>query len=105
MASRLCRAAPAGSGDAIVSFEDVTGGGALELRESADVVVVGSGAGGGAVAAELAEAGRSVILIEEGGYYSERDFTSDAPAMIKKLYRNAGTAVIRGRPKDRKSVV
>jgi choline dehydrogenase-like flavoprotein len=86
------------SRDAIVTFEDVTRGGARELRESADVVVVGSGAGGGAVAAELAEAGRSVILVEEGGYYTERDFTSDAPAMIKKLYRNAGTAVIRGRP-------
>src|SRR6185295_13015897 len=84
--------------DAIVTFEDVMRGGARELRESADVVVVGSGAGGGAVAAELAEAGRSVILIEEGGYYTEPDFTSDPRAMIRKLYRNAGTAVIRGRP-------
>jgi choline dehydrogenase-like flavoprotein len=78
----------------IVTFDDVK----HDLRESADVVVVGSGAGGGAVAAELAEAGRSVILIEEGGYYTERDFNSDPPSMIRKLYRNAGTAVIRGRP-------
>jgi choline dehydrogenase-like flavoprotein len=86
------------SRDAIVTYDDVMRGGARELRESADVVVVGSGAGGGAVAAELAEGGLSVILVEEGGYYTERDFTSQPPAMIKKLYRNAGTAVIRGQP-------
>jgi choline dehydrogenase-like flavoprotein len=94
----MAKPSEAFSRDAIVTFEDVVRGGARELRESADVVVVGSGAGGGAIAAELAEAGRSVILIEEGGYYTERDFTSHPPSMIKKLYRNAGTAVIRGRP-------
>ena len=81
---------------AVVTFGDVAD--RADLVESADVVVVGSGAGGGAIAAELAEAGRSVILVEEGGYYSDKDFTSDPPAMIRKLYRNAGTAVIRGRP-------
>ena len=32
-----------------------------------EYVVVGSGAGGGTVAARLAEAGRSVILLEAGG--------------------------------------
>src|SRR5690242_134057 len=63
-----------------------------------DVVVVGSGAGGGAVAAELAEGGRSVVLLEEGGHYTTKDYGLHAPAMVKKLYRNAGTAVIRGRP-------
>src|SRR4051812_2510729 len=69
-----------------------------DLVVEADVVVVGSGAGGGAIAAELAEGGRSVVLLEEGGYYSAKDFGLDPPTMIKKLYRNAGTAVIRGRP-------
>jgi choline dehydrogenase-like flavoprotein len=72
--------------------------GARDLEVDADVVVVGSGAGGGAIAAELTEGGRSVVLVEEGGHYTSKDFTSDAPEMIRKLYRNAGTAVIRGTP-------
>ncbi len=66
--------------------------------EEADAVVVGTGAGGGAIAAELAEGGLSVILLEEGGHYTTKDFGFDGPAMIRKLYRNAGTAVIRGTP-------
>jgi choline dehydrogenase-like flavoprotein len=81
--------------DNVVTFSSA---GAGDRVESADVVVVGSGAGGGAIAAELAEGGRSVILVEEGGYYTQKDFTSNPPDMIRKLYRNAGTAVIRGRP-------
>jgi choline dehydrogenase-like flavoprotein len=81
--------------DNVVRFDDA---GSADRVESADVVVVGSGAGGGAIAAELAEGGRSVILVEEGGYYTQKDFTSNPPDMIRKLYRNAGTAVIRGRP-------
>src|SRR3954471_19364379 len=81
--------------DRVVTFEDA---GNADRVESADIVVIGSGAGGGAIAAELAEGGRSVIVIEEGGYYQQPDFTSNPPDMIRKLYRNAGTAVIRGRP-------
>src|SRR6476660_4460741 len=80
----------------LTSYSDVVGKG--DFAADADVVVVGSGAGGGAIAAELAEGGRSVILVEEGGHYTQKDFTSTPPEMIKKLYRNAGTAVIRGRP-------
>ena len=64
----------------------------------ADVVVVGSGAGGGAFAAELAEAGVRVVIVEEGGYYRTADFTTDAMDMVKKLYRNAGAMMAMGRP-------
>jgi choline dehydrogenase-like flavoprotein len=80
----------------LTTFEAVAGGPDLDV--DADVVVIGSGAGGGAIAAELAEGGRSVVVIEEGGHYTSKDFGLDAPTMIKKLYRNAGSAPIMGRP-------
>ena len=38
-----------------------------QLRTAHDYIVVGSGAGGGTLAARLAEAGRSVLLLEAGG--------------------------------------
>ncbi len=38
---------------AVVTFDEVAGG--ADVTDTADVVVVGSGAGGGAIAAELAE--------------------------------------------------
>jgi hypothetical protein len=43
----------------------------------ADVLVIGSGAGGATVAAELAEAGYEVVVLEEGSYYQTHDFTAD----------------------------
>ena len=38
-----------------------------------DVVVVGSGAGGGMIAAELAKSGYNVIVLEKSGYYTPQD--------------------------------
>jgi choline dehydrogenase-like flavoprotein len=45
------------------------------VSERFDVVVVGSGAGGGVVAGELAERGRSVLLLELGPHRTATDFT------------------------------
>ncbi|HET9496449.1 MAG TPA: GMC family oxidoreductase [Chloroflexia bacterium] len=63
-----------------------------------DVVVVGSGAGGGVVAAELGEAGLDVIVLEEGGYHRSEEFTAEATAMARMLYRDGGGQVTIGTP-------
>ncbi|MDQ3368428.1 MAG: GMC family oxidoreductase [Myxococcota bacterium] len=64
----------------------------------ADVVVVGSGAGGATIAAELAEAGFDVVMVEEGSYYQTRDFTADTSAMVRQLYRDGGATIAVGTP-------
>jgi len=58
---------------------------------SADVCVVGSGAGGSVVAAELATAGKRVVLLEEGHYWTSEDFTQREEEMYPRLYRERGT--------------
>jgi choline dehydrogenase-like flavoprotein len=45
--------------------------------EVVDFVVIGSGAAGGVVAKELATAGFSVVVLEQGGYLKEKDFSHD----------------------------
>ncbi len=62
-----------------------------DLQLSADVCVVGSGAGGSVVAAELAAAGKSVVVLEEGHYWTSQDFTQREEEMYPKLYRERGT--------------
>ena len=57
---------------------------------SCDVVVVGSGAGGGVVAAELAAAGKDVIVLEKGGYHNEADFTHHEAQALKTMYDAGG---------------
>lgn len=61
-----------------------------EAKLSCDVVIVGSGAGGGVVAKELAEAGKDVIVIDKGGYFNEADFTQKETEMISQLYEKSG---------------
>ena len=45
------------------------------MSERFDVIVVGSGAGGGVIAGELSQAGRSVLLLETGPHRTAADFT------------------------------
>ncbi|WP_372965202.1 GMC family oxidoreductase N-terminal domain-containing protein [Marinobacter sp.] len=53
----------------------------------ADVVVIGTGAGGGTTAEILAKQGLSVILVEEGGLYYQKDFKMDEQASYAALYQ------------------
>ena len=57
---------------------------------TADVCVVGSGAGGAVIAAELQRAGRSVVVLEMGGYRNEADFKQLELAGMFELYLGGG---------------
>ncbi len=69
-----------------------------EATLAADVLVVGSGAGGAVAATVLAEAGLEVLMIEEGALHRTESFTTNVPEMIRALYRDAGTSMILGKP-------
>ena len=66
--------------------------------EEADVVIVGSGAGGAVAAATLAEAGLDVIVLEAGAHYERGTYPADRLDAIKSLYRGSGLTVAAGRP-------
>lgn len=58
---------------------------------TADVVVIGSGAGGGVVAGELAAAGLDVIVVEKGNYFHESDFHGRELASMETMYEKYGS--------------
>jgi len=64
-----------------------------DVKLTAEVCVIGSGAGGSVVAAALAQAGRSVVVVEQGGYYTSRDFTQREEEMYPRLYQGDGARV------------
>ncbi len=67
-------------------------GGGTDVRElNCDVVIVGSGAGGGTAAGVLTAAGLDVVVLEKGGYYTEQDFAEFGELDgDKALYERAG---------------
>jgi len=68
----------------------------LELEQDTtmqcDVVVVGSGAGGGPVAGVLSEAGLDVVVVETGGYYDDEDFDGAEITALTQFYAGAPSA-------------
>ncbi|HEY3126583.1 MAG TPA: GMC family oxidoreductase N-terminal domain-containing protein [Candidatus Limnocylindria bacterium] len=58
----------------------------------ADVCVIGSGAGGGVVAAELAAAGKRVVVLERASLRTEPDFDSRELAGYAALFVDRGIA-------------
>jgi choline dehydrogenase-like flavoprotein len=63
-----------------------------------DVVVVGTGAGGAACGTELAESGRRVLFVEEGGHHPTTSFNPYLTESIPRLYRDAASTMILGKP-------
>jgi choline dehydrogenase-like flavoprotein len=61
-----------------------------DRHRTADVVVIGTGAGGAVTAARLAEAGFEVVVLESGAYRTRADFDEREAELTEKLYAEGG---------------
>ena len=61
-----------------------------DLRETVDVCVIGSGAGGAVAAKELAQAGLSVVILEAGENHDPTTFSRQVPEMLLRLFWAGG---------------
>jgi choline dehydrogenase-like flavoprotein len=78
----------------IFSYGDIQS----EVKADCEVAVIGSGAGGAVIAKELAQAGHSVVVLEEGGYFTRKDFRCRPVESILSMYRDRGQTFTLGRP-------
>jgi choline dehydrogenase-like flavoprotein len=72
-----------------------------DLVLDADVVIVGTGAGGGYSAEILTHAGLKVVMIEKGGHYTAKTFSQNEAEAFPMLYMDGGQQ----RTKDKGFVV
>src|SRR2546425_158343 len=61
-----------------------------DIVENVDVCIIGSGAAGAVLAKEFVEKGKTVALLEKGGYYEEKDMNQRDLDMMPLLWKNAG---------------
>src|SRR3954468_4753388 len=61
-----------------------------DVELEADVVVVGSGAGGGVIAGTLAQQGLKVVVLEAAGYFNESDFKQLELVAYQEMYWRGG---------------
>jgi choline dehydrogenase-like flavoprotein len=78
---------PAGEGPKPLPVIEITS--PDEIR--CDAVIVGSGAGGGCVAAGLAAEGLDVVVLEKGGYFAEPDFHHEESLAMREMYLYGST--------------
>src|SRR5207302_279771 len=74
------------------------GGEAVSASRSYDIVIIGSGAGGGTVAQELAPLVRDgvrILLLEKGPRFADQEFTGRELEMADALYQDGGAFLTR----------
>ena len=57
---------------------------------NADICIIGSGAAGAILGTKLAESGKSVVILEKGGYYDGESMNQREADMVPLLWKNAG---------------
>jgi choline dehydrogenase-like flavoprotein len=71
----------------VIQGKDIT---EATLSLEADVVVIGSGAGGAVTAYELAKDGKSVIILEAGPYIPSSEFTEELAVSFDTMFADHG---------------
>src|SRR5207247_11275255 len=74
------------------------GGEAVSASRSYDIVIIGSGAGGGTVAQDLAPLVRDgvrILLLEKGPRFADQEFTGRELEMADALYQDGGAFLTR----------
>lgn len=89
---------PALNQESVPQPKDVHAASTQDIPIAVDYLVIGSGAGGAVVATGLAEAGKEVIVLEEGAAHDTRDFQKNSYDRYMQLYRDGGMIASLGFP-------
>src|SRR5437867_3064709 len=94
----ILRAPRRRGGDRLSGRRARLGGEAVSASRSYDIVVIGSGAGGGTVAQELAPLVRDgvrILVLEKGPRFADQEFTGRELEMADALYQDGGAFLTR----------